>query len=60
MHELMMNCLYLLVICLSIMGGTAVILILIGMVKGIVGMVKGIVGMMEDAVKADNHDDEND
>jgi hypothetical protein len=53
MHELMMNCLYLLVICLSIMGGTAVILILIGMVKG-------IVGMMEDAVKAGNHDDEND
>lgn len=52
MHELMMNCLYLLVICLSIMGGTAVILILIGMVKGIVGMVKGI-------VKARN-DDEND
>ena len=53
MHELMMNCLYLLVVCLSVMGGTAVILILIGMVKGIVGMV-------EDAVKAANHDDEND
>mgnify|MGYP000207179153 CR=1 FL=1 len=53
MHELMMNCLYLLVICLSVMGSTAVILILIGMVKGIVGMV-------EDAVKARNHDEEND
>lgn len=53
MHELMMNCLYLLVICLSVMGGTAVILILIGMVKGIVGMLK-------DAVKADNHGEEND
>ena len=53
MHELMMNCLYLLVICLSVMGVTAVILILIGMVKGFVNMV-------EDAVKADNHDEEND
>lgn len=53
MHEFMMNCLYLLVICLSVMGGTAVILILIGMVKGIVGMV-------EDAVKARNHDEGND
>ena len=53
MHEFMMNCLYLLVICLSVMGGTAVILILIGMVKGIVGMV-------EDAMKAHNHDEEND
>lgn len=49
----MMNCLYLLVICLSIMGGTAVILILFGMAKSIVGMVK-------DAVKARNHDEEND
>lgn len=53
MHEMMMNCLYLLVIILSVMGGTAVILILIGMVKGIVNMV-------EDAAKADNHDEEND
>ena len=53
MHELMMSCLYLLVICLSIMGGTAAILILIGMVKGIVGMV-------EDAVRSNNHDEEND
>ena len=53
MHELMMNCLYLLVIILSVMGGTAVILLLIGMVKGIVNMV-------EDAMKADNNDEEND
>ena len=53
MHELMMNFLYLLVICLSVMGVTAVILIIIGMVKGIVGMVR-------DAVKTGNHDEEND
>lgn len=53
MHELMMNCLYLLVTCLSIMGGTAVILILIGMVKGIVGMLK-------DAVRSNNHGEKND
>lgn len=53
MHEFMMNCLYLLVIILAVMGSTAVILILIGMVKGIVNMV-------EDAMKAENHDEEND
>lgn len=53
MHEFMMNCLYLLVICLSVTGGTAVILILIGMIKGVVGMVV-------DSVKARNHDEEND
>ena len=51
MHEFMMNCLYLLVTILSVMGGTAVILILIGMVKGIVGMV-------EDAMKDNGHDEE--
>ena len=56
MHELMMNCLYLLVICLSVMGGTAVILILIGMVKGIVGMVKDAVK----TTKANGHGEEND
>lgn len=49
MHELMMNCLYLLVICLSVIGGTAVILITIGMVKGAVKAVKEIL-----------HDSEND
>ena len=53
MHELMTNCLYLLVILLSVTGGTAVILILIGMVKGIVGMV-------EHSVRSNNHDEEND
>ena len=52
MHELMMNCLYMLVICLSVMGCTAVILILIGMVKGIVGMV-------ENFVRGNNHGEEN-
>lgn len=53
MHELMMNCLYMLVICLSVMGSTAVILILIGMVEGIVGMV-------ENFVRAHNHGEEDD
>lgn len=52
MHELMMNCLYMLAILLSVMGGTAVILILIGMAKGIVGMV-------EDSVRSNNHGEEN-
>lgn len=36
MRELMMNCLYMLAIILSILGTTAVILILIGVVKGII------------------------
>ena len=53
MHEFMMNCLYLLGICLSVMGGTAVILILIGMVKGIINIV-------EDATKDNSHDEETD
>ena len=39
MHELMMNCLYLLVIVLSVLGTTAAILILIGMVKGIIDLI---------------------
>lgn len=39
MHELMMNCLYMLAIILSILGSTAVILILIGMVKGIIDLI---------------------
>lgn len=39
MRELMMNCLYMLVICLSVMGGTAVILILIGVVKGVIDLI---------------------
>lgn len=36
MHELMMNCLYMLAIILSVLGITAAILILIGVVKGII------------------------
>ena len=36
MHELMMNCLYLLATILSILGVTAAVLVLIGVVKGII------------------------
>lgn len=39
MHELMMNCLYLLAIILSVLGTTAAILIIIGMVKGIIDLI---------------------
>lgn len=39
MHELMMNCLYMLVIVLSVVGTTAAILIIIGMVKGIIDLI---------------------
>lgn len=39
MHELMMNCLYTLAILLSVMGETAVILILVGVVKGIIDLI---------------------
>lgn len=39
MHELMMNCLYMLVTVLSVLGGTGVILILIGAVKGIIDLI---------------------
>lgn len=39
MHELMMNCLYMLAIVLSILGTTAVILILFGVVKGIIDLI---------------------
>lgn len=39
MRELMMNCLYLLATILSILGTTAVILILIGVVKGIIDLI---------------------
>lgn len=39
MHELMMDCLYMLVILLSVLGATAAILILIGMVKGIIDLI---------------------
>lgn len=36
MHELMMNCLYMTVIVLSVLGSTAAILVFIGAVKGII------------------------
>lgn len=39
MHELMMNCLYMLTILLSVLGTTAAILILIGVVKGIIDLI---------------------
>lgn len=39
MHELMMNCLYMLAIVLSVLGTTAAILILIGVVKGIIDLI---------------------
>ena len=39
MHEMMMNCLYLLAILLSALGTTAAILIIIGMVKGIIDLI---------------------
>lgn len=39
MRELMMNCLYMLAIVLSVLGTTAVILILIGVVKGIINLI---------------------
>lgn len=40
MYEFMLNCLYLLIIALSVLGSTAVILVLIGAVKGIVELIK--------------------
>ena len=39
MHELMMNCLYMIAILLSILGTTAAILILVGVVKGIIDLI---------------------
>jgi hypothetical protein len=39
MHEFMLNCLYMLVIILSVLGSTAAILILIGAVKGIIDLI---------------------
>ena len=39
MHEFMMNCLYLFVTILSVLGITGVILILTGVVKGIVDLI---------------------
>lgn len=39
MHELMMNCLYMLATLLSVLGTTAAILILFGVVKGIIDLI---------------------
>lgn len=39
MHELMMDCLYMLAIVLSVLGTTTAILILIGVVKGIIDLI---------------------
>lgn len=39
MHELMMNCLYIFAIILSVLGSTGVILVLIGVVKGIIDLI---------------------
>lgn len=39
MHELMMNCLYLLAILMSALGTTAAILIIIGVVKRIIDLI---------------------
>lgn len=39
MHELMMNCLYMLVIILSVLGINAGILLLIGVVKGVIDVI---------------------
>lgn len=39
MHEFMVNCLYMLIILLSVLGITGVILILIGAVKGIIDLI---------------------
>lgn len=39
MYELMMNCLYMLAIILSVLGTTAAILIIIGVVKRIIDLI---------------------
>lgn len=39
MHDIMMNCLYLLATILSILGTTAVVLILVGVIKGITDLI---------------------
>jgi hypothetical protein len=39
MHEFMTNCLYMLIILLSVLGSTGVILILIGVVKGVIDLI---------------------
>lgn len=39
MHDIMMNCLYLLATILSVLGVTAAVLILVGVVKGITDLI---------------------
>lgn len=39
MYEFMTNCLYLLIILLSVLGSTGVILVLIGVVKGVIELI---------------------
>lgn len=39
MHEIMMNCLYLLATILSVLGVTAAVLILVGVIKGITDLI---------------------
>ena len=39
MREMMMDCLYMLAIVLSVLGTTAAILILIGVVKGVIDLI---------------------
>lgn len=39
MYEFMTNCLYMLIIALSVLGSTVVILVLIGAVKGIIDLI---------------------
>lgn len=39
MRELMINCLYMLAFVLSVLGTTAAILIIIGMVEGIIDLI---------------------
>lgn len=39
MHEMMMDCLYMLAIVLSMLGTTAAILIIIGVVKGVIDLI---------------------
>lgn len=39
MHEFMTNCLYMLITLLSVLGSTGVILILIGVVKGVIDLI---------------------
>lgn len=39
MHELMMNCLYMLAAVLSVLGVTAATLVIIGMVECIIGLI---------------------